>query len=153
MQKGRVTSAGPDWAYLSLHHNANDGAPAGQNGTPALEFVISDGGGSWDKPGPEANYLAHDFGRWILKDGSLAPASTPAVLLVSDLDDTLVGDDRATLAFTQWWLDVGAPAGGRLVYNTGRALDLFESLLEEKRHCMVEPDLLISAVGTRIYKK
>lgn len=35
-----------------------------------------------------------------------------------------------TAAFRQWWHEEGVPAGGRLVYNTGRALDLFEQLLQ-----------------------
>ncbi len=52
--------------------------------------------------------------------GSLANLCGRAgVLLVSDLDDTMMGDDEATAAFTSWWQSAMVPAGGRLVYNTG----------------------------------
>ncbi len=45
------------------------------------------------------------------------------VLVVSDLDGTMVGeDDQATAAFTQWWHDVAIPRGGVLVYHTGRCV-------------------------------
>ena len=43
-------------------------------------------------------------------------------LVVSDLDDTMVGDDAASSAFRRWWEAEGVVAGGRLAYNTGRAL-------------------------------
>ena len=43
-------------------------------------------------------------------------------LVVSDLDDTMVGNDEASAAFRDWWEAEGLVAGGRLVYNTGRAL-------------------------------
>jgi hypothetical protein len=39
--------------------------------------------------------------------------------VVSDLDETMIGDDEATAAFTGWWQSAMVPAGGRLVYNTG----------------------------------
>jgi hypothetical protein len=113
----------------------------------------ADGQGSWDKRDDGSNYAIDLPGRWHLRDGQLASAAAPAVLLCSDLDDTMVGCDEATAAFTRWWHDEGVPAGGRLLYNTGRALDLFEKLLREKGHCMAEPDLLISSIGTRLYMK
>jgi hydroxymethylpyrimidine pyrophosphatase-like HAD family hydrolase len=65
----------------------------------------------------------------------------------------MIGDDAGTAAFRQWWHEEGVPAGGRLVYNTGRALDLFEQLLQDKGQVLPEPDMLISAIGTRIYTK
>lgn len=37
--------------------------------------------------------------------GTVAPVSGRPVLLVSDLDGTMVGDDKATAAFRQFWLD------------------------------------------------
>ena len=41
-------------------------------------------------------------------------------MLVSDLDDTMIGDDASTAEFTRWWREEGVAAGGRLVFNTGR---------------------------------
>ena len=33
-----------------------------------------------------------------------------------------VGDDAASAAFKAWWESEGVPRGGRLCYNSGRAL-------------------------------
>lgn len=102
---------------------------------------------------PSGNYQLSQPGRFRLQHGILHPITTPKVLVVTDLDDTLIGEDESTLCFTEWWRGVGVVAGGRLCYNTGRALDLFLELVEEKKHCMAEPDMLLSAVGTKVYRK
>ena len=128
-------------------------AAATAAGAPLLEFVVTDGQDSWDKPLDGSNYQIDAPGRWHLREGHLAAAAAPPVLVVSDLDDTMIGDDEATAAFTAWWQAEGVAAGGRLVYNTGRALDLFQALLAEKGHLLAEPDRLISSLGTRIYAK
>jgi sucrose-6F-phosphate phosphohydrolase len=148
-----IASSGPSWAHFSLEHHR---LPAAVDQT-TLELVITDGQGAWDKAPGDQNYKIQSPGRYRMEFGQLHPVTSPPVLVVTDLDDTLIGssshDDEATLKFTQWWQSYGVPAGGRLVYNTGRALNLFHQLLEEKAHCMPEPDLLISSVGTKIYKK
>lgn len=36
------------------------------------------------------------------------------------------------------------------VYNTGRSLDKWRSLIEEKRGILAPPDVLISSVGTKV---
>ena len=132
---------------------AEAAAAATAAGAPLLEFVVTDGQDSWDKPLEGGNYQIHSPGRWHLREGRLAAAAALPVLVVSDLDDTMIGDDEATAAFTAWWLAEGVAAGGRLVYNTGRALDLFQALLAEKGQLLAEPDRLISSLGTRIYAK
>ena len=81
-------------------------------------------------------------------------ASTGPIMIVSDLDGTMVGDDAATAAFTAAWTEEGAfPPGSALVYSTGRSLESFAALIAEKRGVMAVPDALICAVGTKVYKR
>jgi hypothetical protein len=163
-----VVSGSGWWKAVDLHLNGSNGssrragssngaaaeaAAATAAGAPLLEFVVTDGQDGWDKPLDGSNYQVGAPGRWHLREGHLAAAAAPPVLVISDLDDTMIGDDEATAAFTAWWQAEGVAAGGRLVYNTGRALDLFQALLSEKGHLLVEPDRLISSLGTRIYAK
>ena len=63
----------------------------------------------------DANYAVAAPGRYWLRDGGLHAATSPSVLVVSDLDDTMIGDDKATDAFRLWWQQAAVPAGGRLV--------------------------------------
>jgi hypothetical protein len=49
-----------------------------------------------------------------------------------------------------WWQEEAVPRGGVLVYNTGRSLASFTTLLADKAHCLAHPDALISAVGTKV---
>ena len=73
---------------------------------------------------------------------------------VSDLDGTMVGEDSeadaGTGAFCSYWEDSAALSGGVLVYNTGRSLGQFKSLWQEKRGLLALPDVLITAVGTKV---
>ena len=92
------------------------------------------------------------------------------VMVVSDLDGTMVGDDIATEAFKHFWSRQVALTDSKLVYNTGRqvskeflspgsttgnftvrSLTSCLKLLKEKKHCLAMPDVLISAVGTKIH--
>jgi sucrose-6F-phosphate phosphohydrolase len=150
--KRSIVSTGFEWAHATLHLPTK---AVGINDNDALgvEFVVTNGSGDWDHAPGGSNYAVKTPGRYRLMNGDLQRVQSPRVLLVTDLDDTLCGDDEATAAFAGWWRAEGAPAGGRLVYNTGRSLELFYRLLDDKRHCMPEPDVLISAVGTKIYAK
>jgi hypothetical protein len=49
-----------------------------------------------------------------------------------------------------FWEDAAIPRGGVLVYNTGRSLESFLELQTQKGHCLAHPDVLISAVGTKV---
>ena len=86
---------------------------------------------------------------------TVAPrASADPIMIVSDLDGTMVGDDAATAAFTAAWTEEGAfPPGSTLVYSTGRSLESFAALIAEKKGVMAVPDALICAVGTKVYKR
>lgn len=123
-----------------------------QNGkVPALEFVINDCQDDWDKPPEGGNYVISRPGTYSLRNGEIHVVNGPPVMIVSDLDGTMVGDDSSTAAFKTYWEDVAVLRGGVLVYNTGRSLDSFLSLMREKSSCLAHPDILISAVGTKIY--
>lgn len=59
--------------------------------------------------------------------------------------------DKGTAEFTAYWENNAALAGSKLVYNTGRSLGSFLSLLKDKAHCIAVPDVVITAVGTKIW--
>lgn len=69
------------------------------------------------------NYTITAPGTYTLRRGTLSqlPEAAPnPVMVVSDLDGTMVGDDAATAAFRDWWENEALLRGGVLVYNTGR---------------------------------
>ena len=73
---------------------------------------------------------------------------------VSDLDGTMVGNgaeaDSMTSRFTQFWEDNAVLRNSVLVYNTGRSLGQFTSLYQEKANALALPNVLITAVGTKV---
>ena len=58
--------------------------------------------------------------------------------------------DGKTSDFCTYWESNAALAGGVLVYNTGRSLGGFISLMQEKNGALALPDVLITAVGTKV---
>lgn len=74
-------------------------------------------------------------------------------LLVTDLDNTLVGDAEATLALNQRLLALGEQVC--LVYATGRSFASFGELSAEflatTGQPLLSPDYLIAGVGSEIY--
>jgi sucrose-6-phosphatase len=77
-------------------------------------------------------------------------------LLVTDLDNTLIGDHAATLTLNrqlQQQRDQAAPF--YLVYATGRSLSSFRQLCQDFQEStgepLLTPDFLIAGVGSEIY--
>ncbi|GFR51603.1 hypothetical protein Agub_g14027 [Astrephomene gubernaculifera] len=147
-------SGTPDrWLVAKIPLPSSSTSSSGaSNGGPLLEFVVADATRrNWDKPSEGGNYRLDSPGVFSLRGGALRRVGGRPVLLVSDLDGTMVGDDGATAAFRSWWEEAGALRGGVLVYNTGRSLSSFLDLLRTKSGCMGVPDALVLAVGTCVY--
>ncbi|MBO3461956.1 sucrose-phosphate phosphatase [Aetokthonos hydrillicola Thurmond2011] len=70
-------------------------------------------------------------------------------LFVTDLDNTLVGEDNTLLELNGRLEKHRQEHGTKIVYATGRSPILYQKLKEEKN--LLEPDGLILAVGTEIY--
>jgi sucrose-6F-phosphate phosphohydrolase len=70
-------------------------------------------------------------------------------LFVTDLDNTLVGDDQALAELNNRLQRHRQEYGTKIVYATGRSPVLYRKLLEEKQ--LLSPDALVLSVGTEIY--
>ncbi len=70
-------------------------------------------------------------------------------LFVTDLDNTLVGDDGTLELLNQRLSDHRQQYGTKIVYATGRSLFLYRQLASEKP--LLPPDALITSVGAEIY--
>ncbi len=70
-------------------------------------------------------------------------------LFVTDLDNTLVGDDTALVELNQKLANHREQYNSKIVYATGRSLYLYRLLAEAKS--LLPPDALITAVGTEMY--
>lgn len=70
-------------------------------------------------------------------------------LFVTDLDNTLVGDDIALLTLNERLHQHRQDYGTRIVYSTGRSLTSYKRLQSKKP--LLPPDALITGVGTAIH--
>jgi sucrose-6F-phosphate phosphohydrolase len=70
-------------------------------------------------------------------------------LFVTDLDNTLVGDDAALKELNNRLDRHRQEHTSKIVYATGRSPTLYRQLSEEKQ--LLPPDALIASVGTEIY--
>lgn len=87
--------------------------------------------------------------RFTLVNGEISEIRGPPVLLVTDLDGTLIGHDAYLRKFNEVWLKRHVWRGSKLIYSTGRNLKDFlcaSALLD-----LLQPDYAICGVGTEIY--
>ncbi|AFY78464.1 sucrose-6F-phosphate phosphohydrolase [Pleurocapsa sp. PCC 7327] len=70
-------------------------------------------------------------------------------LFITDLDNTLVGDDLALQTLNQKLSQHRQEYSTKIVYATGRSLYLYQQIAQEKS--LLPPDALITSVGTEIY--
>ena len=93
------------------------------------------------------------MGMWGVEDHRpltiMPPAGAEAVLLMSDIDGTLIGDGDATDKFFWIWNEKYRPMGAHLVYNTGRPFGSAYKLVEEG--VLQVPTALVCSEGTEIY--
>ena len=70
-------------------------------------------------------------------------------LFVTDIDNTLLGDDLALATLNQELKIHRQKYGTKIVYATGRSLFSYQILAREK--LLLTPDALLTSVGTEIY--
>jgi Sucrose-6F-phosphate phosphohydrolase len=91
---------------------------------------------------------------WAASAPVVQPRARAPPPQVSDLDGTMVGEgalaDGMTREFCEYWEGTAALVGSVLVYNTGRSLGQFVALMAEKQGALALPDVLITAVGTKV---
>jgi len=119
------------------------------------EFVFTDLEGNWDNPPEGQNYAVKSEGAFAVYHGEVLEVDfKKSILLVADLDNTLVGshpDTKAALdRFNQYWIKYHYFNGSRLVYSTGRSLEEYLKLYEEGQQ-LLDPDMLVTAVGSDVY--
>lgn len=73
------------------------------------------------------------------------------MLLISDVDGTLTGDEEGLEHFKRHWLEEQVPRGSILCYNTARSINELVSLIRLKEWPeLLQPDVLITGEGTEI---
>lgn len=83
------TLAGVGWHKVVL--SVPSVPPSGIAKGPLLEFVFTDGQGAWDKPAEgDGNFIADSKGTYSVVGGVVSAVAGKPVMLVTDLDDTLV---------------------------------------------------------------
>jgi sucrose-6-phosphatase len=75
--------------------------------------------------------------------------STQLALFVTDLDRTLVGNDKSLTRLNHILDRCRQTSGTKIVYATGRSRDSYHDLCQTQQ--LLEPDAIIAAVGTEIY--
>lgn len=125
------------------------GGGQGRDGQEGHRQATASSGGTYILPAPMA---------WKLSRGRVRKfprALRPPCMLVSDLDHTLFaeGEEAASALgrFTHYWESEAALARSVLVYNTGRSLGQFVSLVNSQQGRLALPDVLVTAVGTKVF--
>lgn len=79
----------------------------------------------------------------------MSEVAVTAFLFVTDLDNTLVGNDSALKELNQQLSRHRQEHGTKIVYATGRSRQIYHELKQKKQ--LLDPDALIASVGTEIY--
>ena len=101
-----------------------------------------------------ANYKIEKPGSYIIFKNELYPINntkeiSKKYIILTDLDDTLLGDDAAIKEFNKFWLqNYFFDENKILVYNTGRSIQLVLSLFLEGILC---PHYIVASTGSELY--
>lgn len=123
-----------------------------------LEFVVCDMKKQyWDNPPDwygKKNYQITEGGSYSLRNGHLRRIRKNRVLVVTDLDHTLIGHERdpenkLLEEFKNTWLGEYALNGSALAYSTGRNKSMALDVAKERG--LPRPELMICGVGTEVY--
>ncbi|HEY9809518.1 MAG TPA: sucrose-phosphate phosphatase [Halomicronema sp.] len=76
-------------------------------------------------------------------------SSSLPFLFVTDLDNTLVGDNQTLTLLNRHLQHHRTTYGTKIVYSTGRSLTSYQQLRQEQQ--LLNPDALITSVGCEIY--
>jgi sucrose-6F-phosphate phosphohydrolase len=119
------------------------------------EFVFTDGQHQWDNPSPGQNYRNPGCAALAVYRGAVLPVlPSEPILLISDLDNTLIGShpdtQLAQRKFNEYWISKHYFGKSKLVYSTGRSLEEYLQLGIDG-YKMLAPDMLITAVGSDAY--
>eukprot|EP00923_Selenidium_pygospionis_P031648 GHVN01056011.1.p1 GENE.GHVN01056011.1~~GHVN01056011.1.p1 ORF type:complete len:530 (+),score=72.30 GHVN01056011.1:71-1660(+) len=98
-------------------------------------------------PLPESSET--DVAVFTIVDGRPTHVKGNRVVLVTDLDGTLVGHDDHLKEFNTYWLREHAWRGSVLVYSTGRNLKDMLTVAHDRD--LLKPDYAVCGVGTEIY--
>ncbi|GLC57318.1 hypothetical protein PLESTB_001211200 [Pleodorina starrii] len=176
LQYRRVVRGKPvtkEWQRLSLVNAPSRGNSLGvwkmatlvpTDPAESLEFTLNNGAAGdklkEDRPGSAPLYVCPFPGSFKLAKGMLRPFPRGAesrIMLVSDIDGTMIGDMASPDAFTsshrfaEYWENSASLAGSLLVYNTGRSLGQFVDLMKKCDGKLAIPDVVITAVGTKVW--
>ncbi|KAA6421813.1 MAG: hypothetical protein FRX49_08132 [Trebouxia sp. A1-2] len=168
-EQGHLSNKG--WQQVALHNTASRSQhwgggrwktavipiPKGCQSTQ-MQLAMKSNTDEGHRPSESRQYMCPHPGGYKIQQGQLRPfpqATAGPIMLVSDLDGTMVGNgheaDAMTYNFKQYWEDNAALRNSVLVYNTGRSLGQFTSLYQEKAGALALPNVLITAVGTKIF--
>lgn len=156
-----------DWQKTALLNAPSKGSVFGtwkfidviaNNMDDKLEFTTCNEEGKEDRPPSGAVYQLPVAGAYKLVRGTLKPFARglqPRIMLVSDIDGTMIGDGEdaysSSQRFTYYWENIASLVGSVLVYNTGRSLGQFVELLKSCDRQVAVPDVLVTAVGTKVW--
>ena len=158
-------SGGDDGSNAALaapcpRHPEEDRGPGGSSSSSSGGAAAAADAGAPPQrpPRQQRHYVLPAPMAWKLARGRVRKfprALRPPTMLVSDLDHTLYAEGEPAAAalarFTHYWESEAALARSVLVYNTGRSLGQFVSLVNEQRGRLALPDVLVTAVGTKVF--